>query len=369
LRDQRIDFFRGLAIYMIFVDHIYGDPLGKFTYKMIGFSDAAELFVFLSGLACGIAYSRIFARQGFFGLTVAIAKRVGRIYLYYALASVAMILLVITAKQYGVLNESFGIATDQPVTVIVSALLLISPPHLSVILVLYIILTVVVVPAIVVAQGRYGSLALAASGMIWAISQIFSSNLASLTHSLFVFFNPFAWQFLFAIGVTLGIHRDSKQSTMQNLLQVRWLTAAAWAIVLGAFVVKILSFHSGFGIETLRLLSIRASAMKANLPPMRLAHFLSMAYLATIYVRQASKFWEWPISSLIIKTGMHSLEVYSLSVVLVIAVNIFVFARGPSLAGRLGTDSLAFVLLAFTAAVLAHRRTLTLRQPVQSSSD
>jgi hypothetical protein len=361
LRDQRIDFFRGLAIYMIFVDHVYGDPLGKFTFRMIGFSDAAELFVFLSGLACGIAYSRIFARQGFIGLTVAIAKRAGRIYLYYALASVAMILLVTSAMQYGVLNESFGIATDQPVTVIVSALLLISPPHLSVILVLYIILTVVVVPAIVVAQGRYGNLALAASGMIWAISQIFSGYTASLTHSLFVFFNPFAWQFLFAIGVTLGIYKDSKQSIMQNILQVRWLAAAAWAIVLGAFLVKILSFRFGFDIEALRLLSNRASGMKANLSPMRLAHFLSMAYLAAIYVRQASGFWQWPISSLIIKTGMHSLEVYSLSIILVIVVNIFVFARGPSLAGRLETDGLAFVLLAFTAAVLAQRRTITLR--------
>ena len=192
---------------MIFVDHVYGDPLGKFTFRMIGFSDAAELFVFLSGLACGIAYSRIFARQGFFGLTVAIAKRAGRIYLYYALASVAMILLVTSAMQYGVLNESFGIATDQPVTVIVSALLLISPPHLSVILVLYIILTVVVVPAIVVAQGRYRSWRWHKRNDLGHFT-IFSGSTASLTHSLFVFFNPFAWQFLFAIGVTLGIYKD-----------------------------------------------------------------------------------------------------------------------------------------------------------------
>ena len=50
-RDVRIDFFRGLALYMILVDHVVGDPIGKFTFRSVGFSDAAELFVFLSGIS------------------------------------------------------------------------------------------------------------------------------------------------------------------------------------------------------------------------------------------------------------------------------------------------------------------------------
>src|ERR1700730_9961011 len=121
---------------MIFVDHVSGDPLAKFTYRMIGFSDAAELFVFISGLACGIAYSRIFARQGFVGLIAAISKRAGRIYFYYTSSSVAMILLVTVAMKYAALNQSFGIATDQLLPTIAAALFLIYPPHLSIILVL-----------------------------------------------------------------------------------------------------------------------------------------------------------------------------------------------------------------------------------------
>ena len=59
MRDLRIDFFRGLALYMVVVDHIGGDPLGKFTYQAVGFSDAAEIFIFISGMACGIAYSSL----------------------------------------------------------------------------------------------------------------------------------------------------------------------------------------------------------------------------------------------------------------------------------------------------------------------
>ena len=46
--DLRIDFFRGLALYMIVFDHIPGDPLSKLTYARIGFSDAAD-FASLTG--------------------------------------------------------------------------------------------------------------------------------------------------------------------------------------------------------------------------------------------------------------------------------------------------------------------------------
>jgi hypothetical protein len=60
-RDLRIDFFRGLALYMILVDHVVGDPIGKLTFRSVGFSDAAELFVFLSGISCAIVYSGVLA--------------------------------------------------------------------------------------------------------------------------------------------------------------------------------------------------------------------------------------------------------------------------------------------------------------------
>ena len=49
-------FFRGIALYMIIVDHIPNDPLNRFTYSRLGFSDAAEIFVFLSGISCGIVF-------------------------------------------------------------------------------------------------------------------------------------------------------------------------------------------------------------------------------------------------------------------------------------------------------------------------
>jgi hypothetical protein len=95
VRDLRIDFFRGLALYMVVVDHIGGDPLGKFTYQAVGFSDAAEVFIFISGVACcGLAYSSLLVRRGWGVSMHVVGLRAIRIYFYYALSSAAMILLI-----------------------------------------------------------------------------------------------------------------------------------------------------------------------------------------------------------------------------------------------------------------------------------
>ena len=48
-RDVRLDFFRGVALFLIFADHIPGNVLSHFTVQSLGFSDAAEIFIFVSG--------------------------------------------------------------------------------------------------------------------------------------------------------------------------------------------------------------------------------------------------------------------------------------------------------------------------------
>jgi hypothetical protein len=55
-RDFRIDLFRGLSLWLIFLDHIPESYLNNLTPRNFGFSDAAEILVFLSGLASGMVY-------------------------------------------------------------------------------------------------------------------------------------------------------------------------------------------------------------------------------------------------------------------------------------------------------------------------
>src|ERR671923_1839563 len=63
-RDLRIDFFRGLALICIFIDHVPGNRLAHLTLQNFGFSDAAEVFVLLAGFSAALAYGSTFQRDG-----------------------------------------------------------------------------------------------------------------------------------------------------------------------------------------------------------------------------------------------------------------------------------------------------------------
>ena len=112
------------ALYMIIFDHIPGDPLSKFTYTRLGFSDAAEIFVFLSGVSCGIVYSRLLARQVVSGLLRGVSWRALQIYTYYLIASLATILLIVLSRDVIAIpdnHQSFIVLREDPLGAIRSA--------------------------------------------------------------------------------------------------------------------------------------------------------------------------------------------------------------------------------------------------------
>src|SRR5690348_13050090 len=87
-RDFRIDLFRGLSLWLIFLDHIPETYLNHLTPKNIGFSDAAEILVFLSGLASGSVYGGV-ARQS--GMTTALLRVLRRAFEIYVAQIVTVI--------------------------------------------------------------------------------------------------------------------------------------------------------------------------------------------------------------------------------------------------------------------------------------
>ena len=82
-RDQRIDFFRGLALIFILWDHIPHNPLAELTVRNFGLSDAAEIFVFLAGYAAVLAYGKIARRDGFLLASVKILRRAWVLYVVH----------------------------------------------------------------------------------------------------------------------------------------------------------------------------------------------------------------------------------------------------------------------------------------------
>jgi len=76
----RIDLFRGLALWLIFIDHMSPDLLTWFTIRSYGFSDAAEIFIFISGYTAAMVYGRAMRERGFVIATARILRRVWQIY-------------------------------------------------------------------------------------------------------------------------------------------------------------------------------------------------------------------------------------------------------------------------------------------------
>src|SRR5262245_65878471 len=63
-RDLRLDFFRRIANWWILLDHIPDNIVSWITPRNYGFSDAAELFVFISGYTASFVYPRIMLGRG-----------------------------------------------------------------------------------------------------------------------------------------------------------------------------------------------------------------------------------------------------------------------------------------------------------------
>ena len=74
-RDLRLDFFRGLSLWFIFIDHVPFNRASWLTIRNYGFSDAAEIFVFISGYTAAFVYGRMMREQGFVVAGARILKR------------------------------------------------------------------------------------------------------------------------------------------------------------------------------------------------------------------------------------------------------------------------------------------------------
>src|ERR1700732_1572546 len=144
-RDLRLDFFRGLALFFIFIDHIPENFLGYFTLPSVGFSDAAEVFLFISGYTAALVYGTSMQRNGIVFASAQIYRRVWQLYVAHVFlfmiftAEVSYTVLTFNNPMY---NEELRVGDflAEPHIAIVKALVLQFQPTFLDILPLYIVL-------------------------------------------------------------------------------------------------------------------------------------------------------------------------------------------------------------------------------------
>src|SRR5262249_30449870 len=166
-RDLRLDLFRGLALWLIFLDHIPSNIVSWITIRNYGFSDATEIFVFISGYTAAFVYGRAMHERGVVVATARILKRAWQVYvahIFLFAVYMAEISYISTSFDNPLYGEEAGIFDflRQPDVALVQALLLKFKPANMDILPLYITL-LAAFPPFVWLLLRWPNAALAAS--------------------------------------------------------------------------------------------------------------------------------------------------------------------------------------------------------------
>jgi hypothetical protein len=306
-RIDGIDFWRGFALLTIFIDHLPENIFQRVTQGNFGFSDAAELFVFLSGASVALAYGSRFFRGETAAAIRAVFHRAFTLYWVQVLISLLTIAIFAAAALWWD-NEDL-IEDDDRDTVVssplrgISAILALAHQFGNVnILPLYVVL-LLITPALLVLARRNDWLMLLASGLIYLAARVFELNLPSWPLDGGWYFDPLTWQFIFAIGLFVGRRLRSVGIPFD-----RRLFSLCLAVLAGSFTV----LTDGFGLVPGLLTDMREvlDLDKTHLGMVRLVHYLALAYVIghsclTQLLRQT-----WVFSPLAL-IGRYSLPVYA----------------------------------------------------------
>jgi len=316
-RDLRLDLFRGIALWLIFLDHIPSNLVAWVTIRNYGFSDATEIFVFVSGYTAAFVYGKQMRDLGFFIASAHILRRAWQIYVAHVFLFaiyLAEITYVATSFENPLYAEEMNILDflKQPDLTIVQALLLKFKPANMDVLPLYIIL-LLLFPPILWLLRLQSTLALGASVLLYVLTWHFNWNLPSYPSGHW-YFNPFAWQLLFVFGAWCALGGAERLS---GVLQSKVTIILAVFYLIFAFLISMTWYLPGASQYVPHWLEELIYPIdKVNLDVLRFAHFLALAVVTVHFVRR-----DWPVLQsrwmwAPIVCGQHSLEIFCLGVFL-----------------------------------------------------
>ena len=364
-RELRLDLFRGLALWLIFLDHLPNNILAWLTIRNYGFSDATEIFIFISGYTAAFVYGRAMVNAGFVVASARILRRVWQIYVAHVFLFtifLAEISYVATRFDNPLYSEEMGIMDflKQPDVTIIQALILRFRPVNMDVLPLYIVL-MLFLPVILWLMKWRTDVTLVLSAALYAATWYFDLYLSAYPNGVW-FFNPFAWQLLFVFGAWCALGGAQKLGVV---LRSRAVLVVAIVYLVFAFLVT-LTWH----VESLDrfmpgwLADLMYPIDKTNLDVLRFAHFLALAAVTVHFVPRHWPGLKSPILWPAIVCGQHSLEVFCLGVFLAFAGQ-FVIAEssgGPLL--QMAISVLGIILMVATAFLVSWYKRIEGRSPL-----
>ena len=308
-RDLRLDACRGLALWFVFIDHIPGNALDWLTIRNYGFSDASEVFVFVSGYTCMVSYGGTLRNRGW---PTVIARSLRRSFEIY----VAFLLLVVIYLALAWLSGSYLDETNtrhffnDPGTALLRLLALQYAPVNTDILPTFALLHLAF-PLVLWLIARNAAIALVASFMLYLMVQLYSWHMPAWPTGE-LYFNPFAWQILFVVGACSA---GPCAPRFAGFVRHRAAVPLAAAYILFSLIVAL-----SWRVDAFRWLIPQViegwlyPIYKSHLDPVRLIHFLAIVVLLTRFVPPDGHRPPGPWTTALIRCGENSLSVFCFSV-------------------------------------------------------
>jgi hypothetical protein len=363
-RDLRLDLFRGIALWLIFLDHIPSNIVAWITIRNYGFSDATEIFVFVSGYTAAFVYGKEMDERGFVVAGAHILRRAWQIYVAHVFLFaiyLAEISYVATSFENPLYAEEMNILDflKQPDATIIQALLLKFKPSNMDVLPLYIILLLLFPPILWLLRYK-STLALGASVVLYVLTWEFNWNMPSYPSGHW-YFNPFAWQLLFVFGAWCALGGAQRLS---GVLQSGVTMAVAIAYLVFGLFISLSWYLPGMSQYVPHWLEeVIYPIDKVNLDVLRFAHFLALAVVTVRFIPRdwplLRSWWAWPP----IVCGQHSLEIFCLGVFLSFAAHFAMVEVSAGFWMQIVVSALGILIMFAAAGVLTWYKRLEGRSP------
>jgi hypothetical protein len=263
-RDLRIDLARGSALVIIFLDHVLGNPVAKWTLRRFGFVDALDVFVFLSGFSLGYIYTKELKNNGYQACLKRASSRCRTLYFAHIVAAVSLLCLLLLFARKGAYIPHTEVYTiiHAPVATLAHLVTLSHVPFMLVILPVYIIFTACT-PFTLKALSTRPFWVAGLSLAIYAFAQVFPDvNLRSFPENQAWTWNILGWQFLFFLSLLAG--RAKAEGVAITWISNRYVVTAGIVGLLTLFCARHATTLSHWG-ERIHVGGIIAS-LKVSLP-------------------------------------------------------------------------------------------------------
>ncbi|MFB9264277.1 OpgC domain-containing protein [Bradyrhizobium erythrophlei] len=311
-RDLRIDACRGIALWCIFLDHVPNNIGSWLTLRNYGFSDAAEVFMFMSGVTCALAYGRARQHEGWNGVISRSLRRGWDIYAAFLLLTLACVIMIYLAGGDDLADASnTRVLLEHPGATLAHAVILQYRPVNADVLPIFVLLHLLFAPLLWLLLRRPNA-TLGASFALYVLVYVFGWTVPAWPSSHWAF-NPMAWQLLVVLGAWWMI---AGERVRPWIISRTALVVAVLYLLVSLFIALSGHIKPLEAVVPVALAKLVHSSDKSNLDPMRLLHFLAIAVLAVRLVPPDWPALKTPLLRSMIRCGQNSLPIYCLGVLL-----------------------------------------------------